>query len=290
MSSKDARRYCGRDFTDEELDWIRRWIQDNPGRGRTELSMRFCEHAGWQKPDGQPKAMSCRVALLRMEKDGLIKLPPRLTRNDKPKGKKRQWTLLCNPQPPVQLEAGKLDLHFEPVTRGTSMLWNEFIDRYHYLGYTPLPGAQLRYFVKADGQTLALLGFGAAAWKTAPRDTWIGWSHAQRKKNLHRVVQNCRYLILPWIRCRYLASRILSTVSKRLADDWQARYNYRPVLLETFVEKQRFKGTCYKAAGWTCVGDTKGRGKLDVHKEYKLPVKSVWLKPLDKHCRQMLLE
>lgn len=144
--------------------------------------------------------------------------------------------------------------------------------------------------MKSDGQVLALLGFGAAAWKTEPRDNHIGWDAETRKKNLHLIVNNSRFLVLPWVRSKNLASKILSLVSKRICSDWQMRYNYQPVVLETFVERDRFQGTCYKAANWTYVGDTKGRGKLDVRNECKLPVKSVWLYPLRRDFRRMLIE
>ena len=176
----------------------------------------------------------------------------------------------------------------ELVEKRQSAIWNEFIDRYHYLGYTALAGAQLRYFVKSNGGVVALLGFGAAAWKTAARDDYIGWSTQQRKKNLHLIVNNARFLILPWVHSKNLGSKILSLAARRVASDWQSRYNYQPCLLETFVEKKRFCGTCYKAANWICVGDTKGRGKLDVKNEYKLPVKSVWLYPLCRNFRKKL--
>jgi len=156
------------------------------------------------------------------------------------------------------------------------------------MGYSPLPGAQLRYFVKHKDEILALLGFSAAAWKTAPRDTFIGWDPQSRKQKLHLVVNNSRFLVLPWVQSKNLASRILSLAGKRLPLDWQARYHYRPVLLEAFVEKVRFEGTCYKAANWIYVGDTQGRGKLDVRHEHKVPVKAVWVYPLSRHYRDQL--
>ncbi len=137
---------------------------------------------------------------------------------------------------------------------------------------------------------LALLGFGAAAWTTAPRDEYIGWDAETRKRNLHLIINNARFLILPWVHSKNLGSKILSMASKRICEDWVARYNYEPVLLETFVEKERFQGTCYKAANWICVGDTQGRGKLDVHNEYKLPVKGIYLYPLRKDFRKRLIE
>ena len=151
-----------------------------------------------------------------------------------------------------------------------------------------MPGAQLRYFIRAAGAIVAVLGFGASAWKTQPRDAFIGWTSPQRQRNLHRVVNNARFLILPWINCPNLASRALALTSRRLAEDWHARYAYRPVLLETFVEKPRFAGTCYKAANWQYLGDTQGRGKLDTRHRHAEPIKSVWIYPLARDFRRDL--
>ena len=139
-----------------------------------------------------------------------------------------------------------------------------------------------------NGEPLAVLGFAAAAWKTAPRDEFIGWSPAGRQRNLALVVNNARFLILPWIRIPNLASHLLAQLHRRLPHDWERRYALRPVLLETFCESARFLGTCYQSANWLCVGHTQGRGKLDVHRQSSVPVKSVWLKPLHKNWRQIL--
>jgi hypothetical protein len=280
-------RYCGREFTEDDINLIQRLIADTAGINRQRLSRRFCEEVGWRKADGGLKDMSCRVAFLRMHRDGHISLPAPQKPQYRP-GTKR--TLFAEPQSLVTKKAGEYDLEIELVGKDCSSLWNEYIDRYHYLGYTPLPGAQLRYFIKSGTQVLALLGFGAAAWKTAPRDTYIGWDAETRKRNLHLIANNSRFLVLPWVRSKNLASHVLSLVSKRICFDWKGRYNYEPVLLETFVEKERFLGTCYKAANWTYVGDTKGRGKLDTHNEYKLPVKGIWLYPLRKDFRRRLTE
>jgi len=280
-------RYCGRVFSQQEIDWVNRLIEKVPGISRQELSRRFCRETNWRKPDGGLKDMSCRVAFLKMDKDALIHLPAPKRGYAKP-GTRMRRTAGCREQEKIVKPAGQLNLELELVAKGQSAIWNELIDRYHYLGYKPLPGAQLRYFVKSEGRVVAVLGFGAAAWKTAPRDDYIGWNQEQRKKNLHLIVNNARFLILPWVHSKNLASRILSMAAGRIASDWQCRYNYRPRLLETFVEKKRFFGTCYKAANWVCVGDTKGRGKLDVKNEYKLAVKSVWLYPLCRNFRKKL--
>lgn len=280
-------RYCGREFTADEINWIRQLIAERADISRKDISIEFCREYVWLKPDGGLKDMSCRVAMLKMEKDGHFTLPAPKTKHTKPYKKIR--TLWAAEQSEICKKAGEFKLELELVNKRSSRLWNEFIDRYHYLGYKTLPGAQLRYFVKAEGRFLALLGFGAAAWKTAPRDNYIGWDKPTRKKNLHLVINNARFLILPWVHSKNLGSKILSLASKRICADWEKQYNYRPVLLETFVEKQRFKGTCYKAANWVEVGDTRGRGKLG-NKVGEVPIKSVWLYPLSSDFRGQLSE
>jgi len=207
-------RYCGRDFTKEEISWIQQLIKDRPEVNRKDISVLFCQQFNWLKPDGGLKDMSCRVAMLKMDKDSIITLPPPKRKHTKPYKKIR--TLWGIKQPEIKKKAGEFNLVLEVVDKRSSSLWNEFIDRYHYLGYKSLPGAQLRYLVKSDSQILALLGFGAAAWKTAPRDTYIGWDKATRKKNLHLIVNNARFLILPWVQSKNLGSKILSLVSKRI--------------------------------------------------------------------------
>lgn len=169
-------------------------------------------------------------------------------------------------------------------------MWNEYIHRYHYLGYKTLPGAQLRYFVTSDNTLLALSGFGASAWQTAPRDRFIGWSHEQRQKNLHLIVNNARFLILPWVQSKNLASMILARAARQLPDDWEKRYHYRPVLLETFVEKRRFAGTCYKAANWVMVGETQGRGKLGPAGKQSVSIKDIGPYPLVRNFRVVLIQ
>lgn len=283
-----ARRYCGRDFDATQLARIRA-LADEPRTTRRALSRRVCEEFGWRKPDGGLKEMSCRVALLRMQADGLVRLPAALHRSSNA-ARSTPRTPEAEPQPPLLVSAGELhSLRLEPVaTRRDSRLWNEYVDRYHYLGYHPLPGAQMRYFARADEGLLALLGFGAAAWKTAPRDDFIGWTARQREARLHLVVNNARFLIFPWVRSMHLASKLLGLAARRLRGDWDERYGYRPVLLETFVEQERFQGTCYRAANWLHLGQTRGRGKLDTAHANAVPVKSIWVFPLTPRFRQSL--
>jgi len=280
-------RYCGRDFSKKEMEMIRTLITDHPLKLRAELSRMVCEHLGWFKADGGLKDMSARVAMLRMQADGLIQLPEPTRKKYKPN---IQFTPATEPASRVQLPVNALPpLRLQMVERTTTRRWNEYIHRYHYLGHTPLPGAQLRYFILAGDQLLALISFSASAWQCAPRDQHIGWSHEQRKRNLHLIVNNSRFLILPWIQSKNLASKILAMTARNLADDWQCRYNYRPVLLETFVEKGRFAGTCYKAANWQLMGQTKGRGKLGPSGIISVPIKDIWLYPIQANYRNALI-
>jgi hypothetical protein len=169
-----------------------------------------------------------------------------------------------------------------------SRFWNEFVARYHYLGYTPMSGSQLRYNVFVGEQLVACLSFGASAWKLKDRERFIGWSDAQRSCNLHLVVNNARFLILPWVRSLGLASKILSKAARLLPKDWMARYGFAPVLLETFVEFERHKGTCYKAANWLLVGRTAGRGKKSTSNKPLIPIKDIWLYPLRRDWQGVL--
>lgn len=279
-------RYCGREFNTEEIETIRTLIRADPARTRADLSRLTCRLLDWHRPNGGLKDMACRVAMLRMHKDGLIELPP--PRRPKPH---------CQIALTAHTEAQPLliqPVHYLPkprlqlVSRRDSRLWNEYIERYHYLGYTPLPGAQLRYFIIAGDRLIALLGFGAAAWQLAPRDQFIGWSDIQRQQKLHLVVNNARFLILPWVRAKGLASRVLAIAARQLPEDWFAHYGYRPVLMETFVEQARFRGTCYKAANWVYVGQTKGRGKLGPSGKQSVPIKDIWVYPITQHFQHVL--
>ena len=283
------KRYCGRDFSDQELIAIRQLIKDHPHATRAELSRLSCQSLGWRKPDGGLKAMSCRVAMLRMMEDDLITLPPPRRR---PTLSPITFTAQTDPQTPIVAPVHALPpLQICPVARKEhSRLWNEYIHRYHYLGYKTLPGAQQRYLVTSGQQIVAALGFGAAAWQTAPRDQWIGWTHPQRQSRLPLVVNNARFLIMPWVNSKNLASKILAMVARRLPDDWEKRYHIRPVLLETFVDAEQFAGSCYKAANWIYVGKTKGRGKLGPAGKQSVPIKDIWLYPLYRHCRRRLTE
>ena len=254
--------YCGRDFSPADIQTIRDLMTHDPKLQRTPLSRLLCELFGWFKPNGGLKDMTCRVALMRMQADGLITLAP----SRKINGSRRPdfpATKASDGQSPLLRPVHEVDTVTLRLVAGTaaSRLWNEYVQRYHYLGYTPMSGSQLRYNVYAGDKLVALLSFGASAWKLAGRDRFIGWQDSQRLTNLQLVVNNARFLILPWIQCKGLASKILSIVNRQLPIDWHQRYGLRPILLETFVETERHRGTSYKAANWINVGKTVGRGK-----------------------------
>lgn len=280
-------RYCGRTFTPTELELLRELSATLPTRRA--IADAACDALGWTRPDGRRKDMSARVALLRMAEDGLLALPPPRTGNGN-----GRWPLhlAADTQPlPVHANLAELGpLRTRLVsTAAESKTWNTLVATHHYLGYSPLPGAQLRYLIESDTHgILALAGFGASAWKCAARDTHLGWDIATREANLQLVVGNARFLILPHVRVRHLASHVLGRLTRRLAADWQHAYNYRPIAVETFVERDRFNGTSYRAANWIHLGHTAGRGKLDRHHQHQLPVKDVYLYPLHRSYKAIL--
>jgi len=284
-------RYRGKIWSEADIERIRRIIAIAPGVDRAKLARQVCEVFDWRMRDGQLKQMACRVAMLRMQDDGLIQLPPSRAKPRSRISGADFTSAASDPQPNLDISVSELkDLRLELVAKGKPLrLWNEFIARYHYLGYGVMPGAQLRYFIKSEEQILGVMGFGGAAWKVAPRDTFIGWTASEREKNLHLIINQTRFLILPWVRCQNLASKSLAMAKRRIGKDWQERYAYTPVLLETFVDTSKFHGTCYKADNWTCVGLTQGRTRNDRLNTISVPVKSIWVFPLVPHFRQELL-
>jgi len=280
-------RYCGRNFHADEIALIRPLIAEDPARTRAELSRLTCRALAWHKADGGLKDMSARVAMLRMHEDGLITLPPPRCKRPDPRVRIGSRSDPGEPLDPPARALTPLALR-RVCTKSQSRRYNEYVQPYHYLGHKPLPGAQLRYIVSSGEQPIAWLGFGAAAWMSAPRDRYIGWTHQQRKRNLSLIVNNARFLILPWIQSKNLASMLLAKAAKRLPHHWQDVYGYRPMLFETFVEKPRFRGTCYKAANWIDLGQTKGRGKLGPAGKQSVPIKDLWVYPLDRRFRETL--
>jgi hypothetical protein len=283
-------RYCGRDFTPADLGVIRALAASLPTRAR--IAAAAAGALDWRRPDGRTKTMSARVALNRMAADGLIVLPP--PRNTNGNGRIPRHTdpgqhPLFDPDPVTTTLAALGPIHPRPVTTpAENARYRELISAHHYLGYTPLAGAQLRYLVHTGHGVVAALGFAASAWKCAARDTHIGWDTPTRQTRLHLIVGNARFLIAPHVQVPHLASAVLARTTRRLPADWTAAYGYTPVLAETFVETPRFTGTSYRAANWIHVGRTTGRGKLDTHHTHALPVKDIYLYPLHRAYRAIL--
>lgn len=281
--------YCAREFSASDIQTIRDLIAQDPKLQRSALSRKLCQLWSWVKPNGELKDMTCRVALLRMQADGLISLPPSRIGVVRKRAHFAPTTA-SDAQAPIKQpvhEIGRITLQVVSG-KATSLLWNEYMARYHYLGYAAMSGSQIRYNVFAGEQLVACISFCACAWKLKDREKFIGWSQAQRQKNLQLVINNARFLVLPWIQSKGLASKILSLAARQLPRDWKHRYGFEPALLETFVEYERHKGTCYKAANWINVGRTAGRGKKSTSHKRLIPAKDIWLYPLRKNYATIL--
>lgn len=288
MTNGLPRQLCGQPFSQDKLEKIKREIRLSGSTYRAEIARKVCEELSWKDSLGRPKAMSSRVALLRLHRAGHIELPAPRNGNGNNKPLMRQRDLPV--ENPICGRVEELEgLFLERVEdRKQSALWNGMIDRYHYLGYQRLVGAQLRYLIRHDGGLLGAMGWGASAWTVKPRDQWIGWDRTAREQNLGKVLNNTRFLVLPWVRIKNLASKVLAMSAQRVVEDYERDYGQRLALLETFVEAGRFRGTCYRAANWQHVGRTLGRGKCDRHNQWSLPVKDIYIYPLRSDFRRAL--
>ncbi len=289
--------FTGRIFLHAELNLIKQICSDFQALGRTEISRTVCELLEWRRLNGSLKNHECRLLLERLEELGWLNLPP--VRSLGRRGPRAvQVTSRSELEQELQGSVGSLvPLRLEvvePGAEGQSRLWRELIERYHYLHCRVPVGANLRYVVRSEQcpeRVLACLLWSSAAWKMAARDRWVGWNEQQRRRNLQLIVNNSRFLILPWIRIRGLASTILSLCARQLPEDWEQRYGYRPVLLETLVDAERFRGTCYRAANWIPLGRTQGRGRMDRHHalQDRAP-KDIYIYPLRRDTRWRLCE
>ena len=286
-------RFCGRLFSAPELELMVEIARDYAGLAVTEMARTVCELLDWKRAKGRLKDQECRQLLEHLRDQGWLKLPP--VRNSGPCGPRHiQLSEASAPQARVEGSAGE----FEPLelrvveSRPESQLWTELIERHHYLGHRVPVGANLRYLVRSgqrEGSVLACLLWSSPAWKMAARDQWIGWNAEQRARNLQLVVNNSRFLVLPWLQVKGLASKILAQSARQLPIDWEHRYGYRPLLLETLVDAQRFRGICYRAANWIRVGQTQGRGRMDrEHQAHGLAPKDIYLYPLCRNTQQRL--
>jgi len=283
-------RIYGQEFNDKICDRIRATIESEPTISRRALSLRVCEWLNWKSPNGKPKEMSCRVALLKLHREGVLSLPKPGVCNWA--GVRAERSTLWLPEIEslrCRLKAlGEVKLVLvESKDRPLSRMWNDLMGTYHYLGAGPLCGAQVRYLIQSSVYGwIGGLAFSAAAWRVAPRDQWIGWSEEVRKSNLGKVVCNSRFLLVP--RVVHLASHVLSLSARRVRRDWVERYGVRPILFETYVERDRFEGTCYRSANWCHVGATQGRGRMDRDRTSSAPIKEVYVYPLQRNARKEL--
>lgn len=286
---------CGRDFTPDIIERIQTIISANLKESRLQLSRRVCELLGLRNALGKLRDTSCRIGMLKLHRQGAITLPPAATAPPPKPTYSKKYGHIEGEAPSITCNLSRLgDVKIVKINSAdskASRAWNALMRRYHYLGNGPLCGAQMRYLIHSDSYGwLGGFAFSAAAWRVESRDKWIGWDDAARDKNLQRVICNSRFLIIPQVKVAHLASHVLSLITKRLAADWKQRYGVEPVLLETFVERGRFKGTCYKAANWTYVGKTKGRGRQDHSSTCAVAVKDMYLYPLRQDAREVLCE
>lgn len=282
--------YSGRSFCSEELALMRQAATDYASLGITEIARTLCEWLDWKRPNGRLKNHECRLLLERLDRQGILKLPP-LHRSGRRGPRSVAVDTGSDAPTPIQVSLAQLEpLRLVLVEKSESVLWRQLIERFHYLGCRVPVGAHLRYFVKSGAdQILACLLWTSPAWKMAARDEWIGWNSQQRARNLQYVVNNSRFLILPSVQVKGLASTILARSARQLPHDWRQHYGYSPLLLETLVDASRFKGTCYRAANWIYLGKTAGGNRTDRLRQTALrPVKLIFVLPLHRRAQQRL--
>ena len=286
--------FCGQPLQPQEIELLRQVTRDFPQLALTELAHTICELLEWKRPNGSLKSRECYLFLLALHERGWLPWLPA----PRPRARRPHQTRVAvesDPQAPCTGPLQQwLPIELELIGNTSQRkLFEQYIHRYHYLGYRVPYGAQLRYFVRSLQEprpVLACLLFTSAAWKMAPRDRYVGWSEAARPENLCRVVNNSRFLILPWVRIPHLASHILSRAARQLRVDWQQRYGVDPVLLETLVDRERYNGTCYRAANWVSVGLTQGRGRMDRTGKGQGSRKEIFVYPLDRRWQKQLQE
>lgn len=282
--------FCGRTFARPELELLRQIAAEFSALGVTEIARTACELLDWKRPRGGLKHPECRRLLERLQAEGFLQLPALRQRGGR--GPRRPAVPAPGGEPPPiegaarECEPLELALVEGPAE---SRRWREWVERYHYLGCRVPFGAHLRYWVRSHDRELACLLWTSPAWKMQARDAWIGWSDQQRRRNLQRIVNNGRFLMLPWVRVPGLASKILALSARHMPHDWEAHYGYRPLLLETLVDAARFRGTCYRAANWLCLGQTAGRGRMDrEHQSHGQSIKDIYVYPLVRDARHRL--
>jgi hypothetical protein len=283
-------RYRGRQISSEEVAFIRRLIAEHPRASRRELSQKLCEAWHWQQANGAPRDMVCRGLLLMLDRAGEIRLPPVRYTPPNPLARRARPAAMLIDTTPIQ---GPLS-QFQPIelqqVRRTAEepLFNSLMESHHYLGYEQPVGEHLKYLVWAQGRPLAALAWSSAPRHLGSRDRFIGWSGDARRRNIRFLAYNTRFLILPWVQVPHLASYILGRIARRLSEDWEGLYGHPIYFLETFVDPERFRGTCYRAANWVLLGRTTGRGKSDQTGRPNRSIKNVLAFPLTRRFRELL--
>lgn len=283
-------RYRGREVTDADAAFLRGLIEEHPTASRRALSRLVCQAWNWVQPNGALRDMVCRGLMLALHRAGHIMLPAQRRLNTPSLGRRNKPAPVIVDQDPICLPIGDLlPLTFRQVRRtAEEATFNGLIQAHHYLGYTQPVGEHLKYLVHSRGKLLACLAWSSAPRHLGPRDRFIGWSKAQRQKNLRLVAYNPRFLILPWVSVPHLASHILGRMARILPLDWERIYGHEVLFLETFVDPTRYRGTCYRAANWIVLGQTTGRGKNDLTHKPNRPLKQILGYPLCRNFRQRL--
>jgi hypothetical protein len=279
----------GREITRREIGGIQEVSQLCRCLSREELAHTVCEHLGWVTASGKHKIKACLKLLEKLEEAGTIELPSKQERKLPRKGNIPK-TARTAPRAALCAELCDmgviwLEVASSPREKG---LWNEYVDRYHMLGFKRPFGCRIRYFIVSKQGELGCILLAGAAKSMGVRDKWIGWSDETRLKNLPWIVNNTRYLIFPWVHVRHLSSYALGQLARRVREDWDERFGYRPLLMETFVDPVHYQGTCYRAAGWTYLGNTTGEGLRRPGREYHTTPKMLFVKPLTKDFREQL--
>lgn len=283
---------AGRRITLQELEAARQTVRLCSGLSRDELARTICEHWGWVTASGSHKVTACLNVLEELEQEGLLRLPQkrRMSRWSSDQAAGAVATQKTDPGTPIDGELAQVGSVWLEVVEGQKpqRLWNEYVDRYHYLGYRQPIGCFLRYFILSDAGVLGCILMAGAAKAIQARDEWIGWDKEQRQQNLPWVVNNTRLLIFPWIDVRQLAGHVLGQLARTVRQDWKRRWGYGPLLTETFVDPAKFSGTCYQAAGWILLGQTTGRGLRRPGHVYQSTPKLIFVKALCEDFRQRL--
>jgi len=283
------RKQCGREIATEEIEHIQCVCNEYPGLSRKELAETICEHLEWVTASGANKVQACLKLLEKLANEGMVHLPEKGAVRG-PSGKVELTNRTKEPGVEVVGRLGDLgDVWLEAaMSREDKALWNEYVERYHYLGYKKPFGFRRRYFIDSGQGRLGCVLLAGAAKALTVRDTWIGWDEVHRLQNLPWVVNNARFLLFPWVRVKNLASYVLGQVVRCVPQDWKETWGFRPALMETFVDPGRFKGVSYRAAGWEYLGMTTGHGLVRPGKTYETVPKMIFMKPLVSDFREQL--